>query len=527
MCRFLRATTVLLLLCPPAFGAALEGRPVAHEEQLADSLFLPGAPLWSNHQHPTPQGLKLIEILRASDTLGLKPADYGITQIAGAEQRLLTAGAAAAQGQDFDRVLTLAAIRLLTQLHYGRIDPKAAGFELPARAADLDVAAAVAALAKAPDVAAAVAAVEPRFYHYALLKSALLRYRALAAQPELTQLPAPGRKALHAGDPYAGAPALRKLLLALGDLRLADIPASADATEPRLTPDLVQALKRFQQRHGLSQDGVLGKPTFAALTTPLSQRVGQIELTLERWRWLPSLDTPPIIVNIPQFQLFAFSTTADRAAQIQQMPVIVGKSYPRTQTPVFVGTLKYVIFRPFWDIPHQITVQEVLPQWRAHADYLVRNHFEIVRGDALNAEQNRTPAVLAALASGALRLRQRPGDDNALGAVKFVFPNAHDVYLHGTPLQRLFAQSRRAFSHGCIRVADPVALAAYVLRDTPGQWTTEKIQAAMQAPQSLRVNLAQPIQVMILYGTALATEAGPVDFFADVYGNDRRLAGLL
>lgn len=527
MLRILRVAAVLLLLWSPLAGAALNGRPAAHEAELEARLYTNGGLLWSNNRQLTPQALKLLDILLTSGKFGLNPQDYGTGQLFGAEQHLLSASAADTDWRDFDQLLSVAAIRLLAHLHYGRIDPKAAGFELLARAADLDVAAAVAGLAKANDVDAAVGAVEPHFYHYVLLKSALVRYRALAAQPQLTQLPVPARKALHAGDAYLGAPALGKLLLALGDLTPADIPAGAEAMQPTLAPHLVKGLKRFQQRHGLSQDGVLGAPTFAALTTPLSQRVRQIELTLERWRWLPNLDTPPIIVNIPQFQLFAFSTTADRVADIEQMPVIVGKTYARTQTPVFVGALKYVIFRPYWDIPHQITVHEVLPEWRAHADYLARNHFEIVRGDAPIADQNRTAAVLAALTSGALRLRQRPGDDNALGPIKFVFPNAHDVYLHGTPQQRLFAQSRRAFSHGCIRVADPVALAAYVLRHTPGQWTTEKIKAAMQQPQSLRVNLAQPIEVMILYGTALATEAGPIDFFDDLYGHDRRLAQLL
>ena len=172
-------------------------------------------------------------------------------------------------------------------------------------------------------------------------------------------------------------------------------------------------------------------------------------------------------------------------------------------------------------------MHEILPQWRAHPDYLTRNHFEILHGGEVLANQALIPATLAALQSGALRLRQQPGDDNSLGLVKFVFPNAHDVYLHGTPARQLFAQSRRAFSHGCIRVADPVALAAYVLRNTPGNWNTDKIAAAMQQGQSLRVNLSQPIKVMILYGTALATEAGPVEFFEDLYGNDRRLAQLL
>jgi murein L,D-transpeptidase YcbB/YkuD len=542
MLKFPRATAVLLLLlCSALAGvsegatvssnplpwAVLAGRPVDQEAQLASRLYADGKPLWSNDGRLTRQALRLIDTLRTCDTLGLQPADYGVAQISGAEQHLLGGNATDIEWQDFDHLLSVAVVRLLTHLHYGRIDPKAAGFELPARPADLDVPAAVAALAKAADVDAAIGAIEPHFYHYALLKVALMRYRALAAQPELTQLPPPGRKVPHTGDLYAGAPALRKLLLAVGDLTPGDIPVDAEATEPTLTPDLVKALKRFQQRHGLQPDGMLGAPTFAALSTPMTWRVRQIELTLERWRWLPALSTPPIIVNIPQFQLFAFSTTADRVADIEQMPVIVGKSYRGTQTPVFVGTLKYVIFHPFWDIPHSITVREVLPQWRSHPDYLDRNHFEIVRGDTAMADQSRTPAALSGLANGTLRLRQRPGDDNALGPIKFVFPNAHDVYLHGTPVQRLFTQSRRAFSHGCIRVADPVALAAYVLRDTAGDWNTQKIMATLQQSETLRVNLAQPILVMILYGTALATEAGPIEFFDDVYGNDQRLERLL
>ncbi|MGC1458981.1 MAG: L,D-transpeptidase family protein [Steroidobacteraceae bacterium] len=511
MLRLLRTTLVLLLWCSP----------------LAGSLYARGEMLWSANRHLSPQALQLIDLIRASDTLGLQPEDYGSAQLSATARQLSAGTGTDKDWQDFDYRLNQAAVRLITHLHYGRVEPSAAGFELPARPMDLDVPAAVAALAKARDVGAAVGAVEPEFYHYALLKTALKRYRELAAQPDLTRLPAPGRKAVHPGDAYSGAPALRKLLLALGDLAAGEVPAAAQAAEPRLSPDLVKALKRFQQRHGFTQDGALGAATYAALTVPMTQRVRQIELTMERWRWLPKLETPPIIVNIPQFQLFAFRTTADRVADIQQMPVIVGQSYPRKQTPVFVGALKYVIFRPYWDIPHQITVQEILPQWRARPDYLAHNHFEIIGSGEVLANQARTPATLAALQNGTLRLRQRPGDDNALGLVKFVFPNAHDVYLHGTPARQLFAQSHRAFSHGCIRVADPVALAAYVLRNTPGDWTPQKIMAAMQQSQSLRVNLAQPIKVMILYGTAMATEAGPVDFFDDVYGNDRRLAALL
>jgi murein L,D-transpeptidase YcbB/YkuD len=190
-------------------------------------------------------------------------------------------------------------------------------------------------LASTAAVADAVSAAEPAFYHYALLKGALFHYRALAADPALTQLPGFGKRTLHPGDAYLGAPALRKLLMAVGDLpetgaNVADVGQVLD------TP-LAEALKRFQDRHGLTADGTLGTSTFAALTKPMARRVRQIALTLERWRWLPAFQTPPIIVNVPQFRLFAFNTTADRAATILQMPVIVGQTYPSKRTPIFIG----------------------------------------------------------------------------------------------------------------------------------------------------------------------------------------------
>ena len=170
----------------------------------------------------------------------------------------------------------------------------------------------------------------------------------------------------------------------------------------------------------------------------------------------------------------------------------------------------------------------MLPAIRAHSDYLQRNHLEIVRGESDDAAvMQPTPETIAALAAGQLRLRQRPGDDNALGLIKFLFPNTHNVYMYSTPAHQLFLASRRAFSHGCIRVSDPTALAAYVLRNAGAPWDRTQIDAAMHDTKSLRVELREPIRVMILYGTAMATEAGPVQFFDDIYGHDRKLEALL
>ncbi|MEO6185437.1 MAG: L,D-transpeptidase family protein, partial [Steroidobacteraceae bacterium] len=325
---------------------------------------------------------------------------------------------------------------------------------------------------------------------------------------------------LQPGDAYAGAPQLRRLLVAMGDLASASVDAGAT-----LDPALCDGLRAFQLRHGLEPDGVLGPGTWRALTTPFDFRVRQIELTLERWRWLPpSLQAPSIFINIPQFQLFAFPGVEDAAAGMVEMNVVVGATAPSRHTPVFVADLTHLILRPYWDVPRNITVRELLPQIRAHANYLDRNALEIVDGSGRVAPA--TPANIQGLASGTLRLRQRPGPDNALGLVKFVLPNRFSIYLHDTPARALFARRSRAFSHGCIRLAEPTTLAEFLLRDDAA-WTRERLVQAMNGTVPTRIDLPQPVRVFIVYGTALARERGDVLFFDDLYGHDARLAHLL
>jgi len=249
---------------------------------------------------------------------------------------------------------------------------------------------------------------------------------------------------------------------------------------------------------------------------------------MERWRWLPSeLETAPIIVNIPQFRLFAFESTADSEAHIRQMDVIDGKAFDKTQTPVFAADMTYLIFRPYWEVPYDIALKEVVPTARNNPADIERRQMEIVRGNGDSAVvMPNTPENVELVARGTLRLRQRPGPNNSLGLVKFLFPNPYNVYLHSTPAQSLFAESRRDFSHGCVRVSDPVGLAEYVLRDSP-QWTREKILAAMNGTQPVTVILKNHIRVFILYGTAIATERGNILFFDDIYKHDARLEKAL
>jgi L,D-transpeptidase YcbB len=478
------------------------------------------APLWSREGEPTAQAQTVMRTLLHADQYGLEPLDYGGNALAKLAEQHTAGGTDAERWGRFDVQLSAAALRFMSDLHYGRVKPAAAGFNLQAMHQPLDLVASLNGLAAASDVGATLGRIEPPFHHYVLLKNALARYLDLAQHPELKHLPAI-HTSVKPGDGYAGAAALRRLLIALGDMPQA---SAAPAEDDHFTPELSSGVRAFQQRHGMSADGVLGKTTYAALTTPFRKRVRQIDLTLERWRWLPPFATPPIIVNIPQFRLFAFRTTDDRFADIMQMDVIVGKTYPRTQTPVFESDMRYVVFRPYWDVPPSIMRNEMLPKIRANPGYLAAQRLQIVNGQGDNSPVVApSPEAIEGLAAGRYRLRQMPGEDNALGLVKFMFPNNYNVYLHSTPAHRLFKETVRTFSHGCIRVSDPLGLATDVMKDEPGDWTREKIDAAMNGDKTVRVNLQRPITVLILYATALATEAGPILFFDDIYGYDRKL----
>lgn len=256
----------------------------------------------------------------------------------------------------------------------------------------------------------------------------------------------------------------------------------------------------------------------------LAQQVRKLQLTLERWRWVPhSFSRPPIVVNIPEFRLRAYD---EHYRPELEMKVVVGKAYHH-KTPVFSNQMTYVIFRPYWDVPLSIQRAELVPKLEKDPKYLADNDYEIVdsRRQVVSTSVV-TPEMLDQLRSGELFIRQRPGDKNALGFVKFLFPNEYNVYLHGTPAKALFLKSRRDFSHGCIRVEKPEELAEWVLGGVPG-WDMQHILEAEKGTDALRVNLDKPIPVLIVYGTAVVRENGEAEFFNDIYGYDAELAQLL
>ena len=470
---------------------------------------------------PTAQARAVIEFLLNTHSLGLQPADYCADELHTAAAHLSVASPTEDQ-TTFDRALSIAAVRLALHLERGRVTPAQAGFDLPTRATPFDSRELLVALSQANVPSEVFARYEPQSELYRALQQALARYRGLAADPTLTQLAALPRRSIKPGEQYADAPRLRALLAAEGDL---DGEASVEAAEV-IDATLAEAIRRFQTRHGLEPDGIIGPGTYAALTAPMAQRVRQIELTLERWRWLPPLRAPMIIINVPQFMLFALPRSANEAPL--ELRVIVGQSERLRRTPLFSSAIEQVVFQPYWDIPRSILVNELLPLIERDPKYLERHHMEIVAGPTDESPiLPVTSANLETLKAGGARLRQRPGADNALGPVKFVLPNRYSVFLHGTPAAELFERSRRDFSHGCIRVSDPAALAFYVLRNAAETWSEQQIEAAMCGTPNQRVKLAQPLPVLIVYGTVLATRQNGVMFFEDIYGHDRRLETLL
>ena len=477
------------------------------------------APAWVQGKTPTPQALAMIQAFQSAWQKGLVAEDYDASRWDARRQQLQQSDTEVAT---FDVALTVNAMRLISDLRIGRINPKHVEFELSVEQKKYDLAQFLRTrLVAATDTAAVVASVEPPFPGYRRAEAALVRYVDLARQDDGEKLPVPA-KPIEPGQPYAGLTRLTRLLTLLGDLP----GASAAAPAPQLYEGaLVEGVKRFQGRHGLDADGRLGPSTVKQLNVPLAERVRQLQLTLERWRWLPEeFSAPPIVVNIPDFHLRALNEANEAALS---MRVMAGKAM-RSQTPVFTRDMTYVVFRPYWTVPSGILRRSTLPAIQRDREYVAKKGFEIITHDGkVIGSGTVTDEQLAQLRAGKLTVRQKPGPNNALGLVKLMFPNEYQVYLHSTPSTELFARTRRDFSSGCIRVEKPAELAAWALRNNAG-WSVERAQKAMDSgPDNTNVRLAKPVPVYILYGTAVAYPGNEVHFYDDIYGHDARLAAAL
>jgi L,D-transpeptidase YcbB len=507
------ATPLLLLAVATSLPAAVEpARGNAHTIDTAIASLeaaRAGMPLWFADGRPRPQALALLDELRDAEARGLDPAAGEAARLADALVSL-----DAAQLPALDRALSRHALAMAITLHRGRIVPRQIGIELevdkPLALADV-----LQTLAEADRPAAVFDRLEPPYPGVRRLRGALAAYRRHAAEWDaFVPEPWPGR-VLEPGQAYAGTAALAARLAMFGDLD-ADAVVAYSGADARYDGALVAAVETFQRRHGLAADGRIGVATRDALSVPMTARITQIRLAMERWRWAPiDLPQPPIVVNVPEFRLRAVGRDGGLAFESD---VVVGRSFQR-QTPLFAGRLDRVVFQPSWHVPASIVRRDLLPRVKANAAYLAANNY-VITG---SATQQVTPDVLEGLRSGRYGLRQTPGPHNALGAVKFLFPNDHSVYLHGTAAPALFDRARRDFSSGCVRVRDVAGLAEWVLRGNPA-WPRERIDAALAGGAGdLAVAVSPPIPVFLVYVTAVAAPDGRVYFFDDIYGHDARL----
>ena len=473
--------------------------------------------VWFEGGELLPSASGAVEALVEAESRGLSPLEYDapllLVRLQDAGQGLLTE-----EGRRlFDLALTVGVLRHLCDVHRGRVDPRTVGFDYDVQSDDLGLPALLREIQVTGNMAAIVERLEPRYPVYRRLRAVLPRYMALAKGPSLE--PVPEVKELAPGDAYPGLVALAARLRAFGDL-----PPEEESLPERYEGALVATVTRLQERFGLAADGVLGRETFRALNRSPESLVRQIELTLERLRWLPDLTGQElVVVDIPAFLLWAFDAERNPAVA---MRVVVGKAAGHG-TPVFLARMERVTFRPYWNVPPSIARKEIVPKIRQDSGYLAREDMEIVEsGDEDAPTLPPTEENLDLVARGLLRIRQRPGPRNALGRVVFSFPNENDIFMHDTPARELFARSRRDFSHGCIRLEDPLALARWLLRDQP-EWTSERMEEAMNRPRPTAVRLTTALPVLVFYATAFVDREGRARFFEDIYGHDDRLVQAL
>lgn len=331
----------------------------------------------------------------------------------------------------------------------------------------------------------------PVFRQYNLLKDYLKKYNSIKAQGNLTTIKA-DKKIYKPGDSSVTISAIRARLFILGDIATNNQSNIFDGA-------LQDGVRNFEHRLGYNEDGIINPDLLTEMNYPIEKRIEQILVNMERSRWVPvQPGNNYLVINIPEFKLHVY----ENDSLAWTMNVVVGKS--QHKTVIFNGDMKYIVFSPYWNIPVSIIKKETLPALKRDRNYLAKHNMEWNNGS----------------------IRQKPGPDNSLGLVKFLFPNSHSIYLHDTPAKSLFNEDSRAFSHGCIRLSEPKKLAIYLLRDDPS-WTEEKITGAMTKGVEKYVTLKKPIPVFIAYFTAWVDKQGKLNFRKDIYKRDTRLAKMI
>jgi murein L,D-transpeptidase YcbB/YkuD len=457
----------------------------------------------------------VLEAIRYSYEQGLDPEDYHRQAIKELRSRV-AAGAGPEATAELEILLTDAVVRLAYHASFGKVVPGELdpNWNFDRRLHSPDPVAELGNVLGTTDLRSAIREHfnAPVFYDW--LGDALAHYRQIAAEGGWPSVPS--GPTLKSGMVDERTVSLRQRLQSTGDL--ADVPSDDPVV---FDAALKRAVITFQKRHGLVPDGAVGPTTLAALNVPVEQRIDQIRVNLERIRWVyRELPADYVIVDIAGFHVYLVQA----GEIVWQARAQVGKPY--RDTPVFRDSMKYLEFNPTWTVPPTILREDILPRLKRDPGYLDERNMQVLSFSRKPVDASTIDWHSVSADHFPYLLRQGPGPDNALGRVKFMFPNAHAIYIHDTPSKSLFARSERAFSSGCIRVERPFELAELVLND-PERWDQQGIQQLLDSRRTQRVNLKEPLPVLILYWTAEVDADGRVHFRKDVYGRDERVLDAL
>lgn len=475
------------------------------------------SPIWFSGDQLSAGTGRFLRSLREGDVEGLRPEDYHLATIdslrgASPDNEEEELG----RRVDLELLLSDAFLVYGSHLLQGRVNPVSINPEWLANRRNADMGRVLTEAVATGDFQGALEALLPRQAGYGRLKEALARFRDLAASGGWGSIPEGATFREGESDPRV--PALRARLLVAGDLPDTATEGPWEGSDSLLfDPVLGDAVRGFQRRHGLDADGAVGAATLAALNVPVQERIRQLEVNLERWRWLPEdLGRRHILVNIAGFSV----SVVEGEETVLDMRAIVGRQY--RETPVFSSRMTYLVLSPYWHVPPTIAAVDKLPEIRKDPGYLAAQRMTLL--DAFTNLPVDPTGVDWSVMTGAefnrtYRIRQDPGPNNALGDVKFMFPNPHNVYLHDTPTRELFARTERNFSSGCIRIEKPMELARYLLQGDP-RWDGDELRAVINRRVETTVTLRDPVPVHLLYWTAWVGEDGQLNFRRDLYGRD-------
>ena len=461
-------------------------------------------PIWLDRSGLNHKGEVLLENLRTASFDGLVPDDYHYSEIVELLQQNEI------PYPEMDLVLSSAYIDYGSDLYLGRLDPTRVdkGWHIAKPKPNMPVILETAL--RQTDMESALRSLSPPTPEYRKLREVMVRLQAIAENGGWPGVAYPVQ--LKPGWRNEQVPQIRQTLKIMGDLDSGSEPDNPEQYDDEMR----EAVVRFQQRHGLRADGIIGTKTIAALNVPVTDRIRQVQVNMERWRWMPrKMEDRYVLINIPEFKLRLF----EHGEVAAQHAVIVGKAYK--ESPVLKSAIKHLVLNPYWNVPGNIASEELLGDIQHNPSFLRTNNMEVIgaRGKIINPGSVNWDQYSAS--NFPFRLRQRPGAKNALGKIKFIFPNKYDVYLHDTPSRYLFDYDTRTFSHGCIRAENPELLASELLRDNSGG---ARIRDMINQGETRTVPLPEPVPIYVTYFSTWVGEDGTPSFYSDIYDRDRNLA---